>query len=538
MIKKEQLFDIGLLVLLVIAALHFVWGMGNALDIELFDESFTLHSGIRLCLDGFPAASESPLYSLWYYGLHVLQPDTIKLFYVNSQIVTVLPPLLLFVLLRKYAVNAFIAFLIAYVFLLMVGNAYAIPRIGQFALVLMLLSLIGLRFFNDKVRAYTFVAICALVMAFVRPEYFISYSIFMVLWMMEYVKSFKQASVYGYEALAIVLFPIGLITYFGFPLAGGRSFFAFAQHFALHWTQWTHSTLDPWTHWSEIFGQNFCQATSVIGALRCDPVLFFQHIIVNLLNIFPRLIFLSLPATYFWGLIIVNGVIGLVLVMLLAVFIRHLFQQKTQVLQNILANKNVLIASAVFLLPVFISLILIYPRNHYVVIVLCIGLFVGALLAKHSSKQALSHKQNIGFVIVVLLMFGCFPAFPGQSNIAKPNVQTIQIIRLLKITEPVNMLDAEGGFAIYTGDNVKRVVAFNKEGDFDAFLKANKLNMIVSSALINNEPRFKNDAKWHYFLTHFDQYDFVKIAIPHTDRVLFVQKALLPLSTANNVLLR
>ena len=89
------------------------------------------------------------------------------------------------------------------------------------------------------------------------------------------------------------------------------------------------------------------------------------------------------------------------------------------------------------------------------------------------------------------------------------------------------MLDAEGGFNIYAGDNYSKVVEFNKNLPFEQFIQEKKLNMIVESALLRKEPSFKHDPEWHAFLENYSKAGFERLSIPHTDRILFVHKSLL-----------
>ena len=115
-----------------------------------------------------------------------------------------------------------------------------------------------------------------------------------------------------------------------------------------------------------------------------------------------------------------------------------------------------------------------------------------------------------------------------------PNLHTIQFIRSLHITRQVNLLEGEGGFNVYLGNKYNRIAEFSKYGAFNNFMTKNKINMIVYSKNLYHDIRFRNDNEWLSFMHNYTHYGFDRMAIPNTDRLLYVEKNLLTINKSNH----
>ena len=103
--SKQFINDWFVIFILFVSGWKYIYGLEKILDIGLYDESNYLYSGVKLFSNGFPDAESAPLYTIWYYLLSLLQPDIIELYFLNYKILTVLPPILLYILLRKQKVQ-------------------------------------------------------------------------------------------------------------------------------------------------------------------------------------------------------------------------------------------------------------------------------------------------------------------------------------------------------------------------------------------------------------------------------------------------
>ncbi|MGC8660517.1 MAG: hypothetical protein ACP5U1_15735, partial [Desulfomonilaceae bacterium] len=140
--KFRSIFpDLAMLFVIILAGLVYTFRIEQFMDIALYDESVYLHSGISVP-NGFPSAEYAPLYALWYYFLSFLDHDTIKLYYLNYKVMTVLPAVLIFVVLRVNSVSRTVSFFCSCGFLLSAANFATVPKVSHFAILIILSGLI------------------------------------------------------------------------------------------------------------------------------------------------------------------------------------------------------------------------------------------------------------------------------------------------------------------------------------------------------------------------------------------------------------
>src|SRR5918998_5127030 len=241
----------GLAILfLLLAGLKFTYWLPLISDISMPDETYYLIRGVKLVQDGVPLAEDAPLYSAWYYVLSLLQPDRVTLYYLNYQAVTVLPPIFIFFLLRRYGLSTLAGMIISGLFLISAVNFPLMPKASHFALIIILLSLIAATYTKRDTSAILLVCIGALLCSYVRPEFFLTYLLILMLYIMVVVTSRREIRIWReLLGLSAVLSVSALLLYvFGWPAfsssSGGRSFVAFGQHFSLNWVHWSGSDLD------------------------------------------------------------------------------------------------------------------------------------------------------------------------------------------------------------------------------------------------------------------------------------------------------
>jgi hypothetical protein len=98
----------------------------------------------------------------------------------------------------------------------------------------------------------------------------------------------------------------------------------------------------------------------------------------------------------------------------------------------------------------------------------------------------------------------------------------------MHISKPVNILEAEGGFDIYMGDNFVRIGESEKSVGFLEFLKTRKVGMVVVTRLLATDVRFKRDPEWQGFLQKYEDFGFVRVPVPDSETQVIVRKDLLP----------
>jgi hypothetical protein len=186
-----------------------------------------------------------------------------------------------------------------------------------------------------------------------------------------------------------------------------------------------------------------------------------------------------------------------------------------------------LIFFGLFILSGLVSILIIYPENHYILLsgVLTI-VMMSILLTNHDLEQEpIGYKQLLLISLLVVVLAPYFKQ--NREATQKPNLNTIRFIQSLGIHEPVYLLETAGGYDIYLGDNFHRVAEYSKITGFNRFRADHSINMIVVSDTLLNDTRFNNDPEWQRFLTDYRQFGFLQREIPQTDMNLLLLADLL-----------
>ena len=278
--------DLLIAAFVLIAGLKFTSGLENAVGVALYDESNYLDWGVKLRSRGFPPANWAPLYAIWYSFISLFEPDRINLYYLNYRLMTILPPILAYLLLRRNRVPIEISFLVSWFLLVFPANANDSPIVSHFALIVILSTFIAISRIQSLLWTSLFASIGALLASYVRPEYFLTYFLSSLLVIFACIREYKKLDRhYLGSFVAYGLLSGLLLAVLGLPLSGNRSMLAFGQHFSLNWVSWSDSSLNPWTNWQEIVSQNFGSAHSILEAFVENPSAFLRHIYFNLLGL-------------------------------------------------------------------------------------------------------------------------------------------------------------------------------------------------------------------------------------------------------------
>ena len=91
----------------------------------------------------------------------------------------------------------------------------------------------------------------------------------------------------------------------------------------------------------------------------------------------------------------------------------------------------------------------------------------------------------------------------GRDEMALQNKEVIQGIKSLNLSaseknKEIKLLDPDGGYAIFLGDQFKTVRSYSKNSDmtFSYFRNKHSINMIVVSKELLDDERYKNDNEW------------------------------------------
>lgn len=503
-----QRIDVINLAVLIIFSLLFISQIYKSLDITLYDESIYMDRGINLLRDGVPVAQNSSLYSIWYFILSLIQSDPIKLQLLNYGITTIFPSLLLYIFLRIKQVNSSFTLFVSFITLFSTLNFEIVTKPYHFALIFFLILISFIELIKDNNKKLFYMNIGILLISYIRPEFLSLYWLFNLIYIVYLFRNHQPKKLILYMLISSLLIVIIL----GVPpinLNGYRSFFAFGQHFSLNWTTWNNSDIDPWTNWQNITAQNYGSARTVFGAFINNPSMFMRHIITNTLNL-PTVMakFFVLPFSKY------PQITSYTLIGSITLAYSVLTKRKSNTSK--IMNYWLIIP---FLLIVLVSTIVVYPRNHYVIM----AMFLLTIILSIYFDRIITTKNNILLNILYIVLICISPlCFSNISLGNRANVKVIQTIQGIHLKGNINILESEGGYDIYLGDNFHRVPEYDKSINFEDFLKQRNINLIVVTSRLQKDIRFKNDKEWLYFLENYQKFGFSKSVVNNTDIYLLV----------------
>lgn len=535
MLKKiyNFLFDhrINLFIVLIffLAGLKLSQGIANVLDVHLADESTYLSWGKYFPSWGLRPAWNGALYSLWYYCLSLVEPDALNLYYVNAKLLTIFGPLLFYVFLRTIGIPVLPSIIVPFFYLISKANLPVIPKPSHFALMVALVFLIIASKLKSNLWSLAVICIGSLFVSFVRAEFFLSYIIFVGLFIVVIIKrsnadkeSLKKSV---FPAMLLLLVSLVSLSIFGLPFNQARAFMAFGQHFSLNWVKWTNSDMHSWLEWQEIISKNFGDSNTIMQAIKNNPWLFTRHVTANVKNCFSSFFdyffvhynFVlpvsrvgSFSTTY---LRFLEGALLFVLAIIYVVFTSKKWVKNLAA--NFREHKRTIIHSLVFSLPALISIIIVYPRGHYLLF-LAIPFFSVLLMffAKNISEKGIMNNVNI-FLIGILILYMTPTVLNTRSKTRNLNI--IHSLASLNVEKKMNIFFVEPvRYFPYLRNSNYEVYLNSKGKNFFDFVKSNKINVVVVHSSNRVSKKNINEKKWLDFLVNHEVYGFSRMDIPET----------------------
>ena len=519
----------GLGVLIVaLVSWNFTFALEQVLDIALYDESVYLWRGAELATNGFPDAVNAPLYAVWYYILGLFQPDRAELYYLNYKVLNLLPALLFYVFCRTHRVNMLVALLGACLVVTCRGNLQTWPKVSHCAICIILSGLILASCFRRAPLVFGCLGLVSFAVSYTRPEYF---PVSIALVVMSVFADRQTRHKRDYVMLAAVLTVAGFsLAMLGLPVdqGTGRSFVAFRQHFSLIWVAWKGSSLNPWTDSGQIIDDCFGDAGSALQCFRANPVLVLKHILYNLAGLPGAVLNLFLYPSRHWA----EGVryskqLSCHLLALLAFIVIAVRRSSVcRLWASWHCCSCLVIGGSIMLIPPLVSSLFVYPRDHY--LLLLVVPFIGLLLVLARDDGVQPNRQQLFASIGIGAFFILATPDMAASPARFPIRSTISFLGALKPSEDVHLLEAEGGFHFYLNSQWHRVAEYGKRQAFFTFKRRTGINAILLSDRLANDSRFRADNEWLEFLRDPELHGFESTEIPGSNFRLIHKEGLFP----------
>jgi hypothetical protein len=184
------------------------------------------------------------------------------------------------------------------------------------------------------------------------------------------------------------------------------------------------------------------------------------------------------------------------------------------------------------LLSALVSVILIYPRVHYLLIPgVLIAIIAVILLTESVLEKPPVITQLLSYTLALLVFtplgFTSSPPMKDWGTQTHANLEVIRFMSSLNIQKPIKMLEIQGGYCYYLSNNCQWVTVFEKDVNFKQFLANKQINMIVVTAALNSDTKFRDDQEWRSFLKDFQNFGFTALVIPKTKDKLLIHTSLL-----------
>jgi hypothetical protein len=396
-------------------------------------------------------------YYLFLFIVSKFTHNPLGTLFLGYFIISTLAFVSLYFALKKHSQSFFIAFFISTCFLFSDFQLLLVPKLTYLNFIIICLGLFYLDSKKDTFQNYFILSICVLVNAYVaRPEFvwFLAPTVLLTLFshFKHRPKRSQTISLFGLLCSIIVLYWLG-----GGLYPAGYLREIFIQHFFDNYEVWTgkHFDLaDEFGQFNAIYGKvesDFQVFTANSGLLFKHSLYNFKNLILGVLKVFKSTFYdvfvgiFSSKTKYF--IVVVLLILGLIID----------FKNSFKSLKTNLSLPKPLLKFIIWLLlPCLLLVLVIFPREHFVFLLLPFA-FLGLshLLKSISLRQDLFSRLGLA-ALVSAVSFGIFLKFPLKANHPN-NVDFYNFLNYVKLDKPLKMLSNDNFGYLYFGQNFERV---------------------------------------------------------------------------------
>lgn len=541
--KGESRWSILLLgmALIAITAWFFTSDIYTSVDILFWDEVNYLNSGKQM----FAKFNNQwgPSYAVWFKLLSFFESDTLKLYFLNYRLMTLLPAMALFGLLATSNVRIWIAFSVSLLFLFAQINLPVWPKISHYVVFVFLMGMIVMRFLPTTFVKLAFMSLVSLFIAFSRPEFYLTYLSILGLSVLALIFDSTSRNLKVFlPAVAMIGLSFLVQLVIGNPLfnfQGDRSALAFAQHFMLNYFEWNGIDQDFWITWMSYYESEFGNASSLKEAFAKNGDLFIQHVTCNIQG------YVTSGYRLFSDVMLPEKIVALplaarmlVLVLGGAISITILGKKKylETLTNNLQRNMLIVLLLLLFVGPSLIACVLIYPREHYMFLHVPIVILIACLMF---FSQPTSNKPTIWLNTIPALGFLalCWCIMPSTKGYdyfdlwrkenSQANLKTVEKLRAYNFSAPVRIIENEGGINLFLSNNYTWIRGFMKDRPWVDYIAAEQVNMVYVTPSLEKYPTLQQDTTWPDFKQHPEKYGFREIRTGEHQPYLLISENLL-----------
>jgi hypothetical protein len=458
MLKKLNGFlesrNVQTILLFVIILAYYFYSFGKV-DIVSSEDDVHLFSALNLSL---------PLQNFGNFGYYIflwlvskVTSNALITMFLSYFLLAVMAYVSLFLLLRKYLDSFFIAFFISTCFLFSDYQLLLVPKLTYLNFIFICLALYFLDFRRYAFQNYFILSVCVLANAYVaRPEFGWFLVPVVLLMLFSHFKHIPKVS----QTLSLVAFFLVIVLLF--RLAGGiypSGYLKeiFIQHFFDNYEVWTGKHFD--------LADEFGQFNSIYGKVEFDfqvftanPELLLKHSLNNFKNLVVGVlkVFKSTFYDVFVG-VFSNKTKYFILVLILILGLIIDFKNSFKTLKTNLSLPKPLLKFIIWLLlPCLLLVLVVFPREHFVLLLLpFVFLGLGHLLKSIKLRQNLF--SRVSFLLILLTVFvGIIMKFPIKTNHPN-NVDFYNFLNKIKVEKRLKILSNDNFGFQYFDQNFERI---------------------------------------------------------------------------------
>jgi hypothetical protein len=466
--------------------------------------------------------------------LGAIEPDPVGLYTFNWVVLQLGLVALLYALSRRSGAPRLAAGLVTIAWSLS-HTVTVWPFNVYFSTAILALGALATTFTKDGLSAVTVLAIAAAAASFVRPELAVPgmpLAAIAIVWSLARGLRSRRPRALG-AALGIGATVAVLAGIFGSPLGGGRSYFAFQQHYALNRVEAHALDLNPWSAYPPIVSASFPHARSIGEAALENPAAFAWHVERNARLLLDRLAWFWAVDDYVPRALRIAVASGAGAVLVAGAF--ALARRRRAVPPRLLGWLAIWIPVGASFAA---AMLLIRPRDHYFV---PFGFFASATLA--SACGALSRRPRraaplvsaAGLAAAILFLAllptyrrGALPSLTEPRRTSRPEDwdgrNTVEALRALGLRGERVILETSFSRAVYARLPFRWIPAGTKDRPFSELLRQHDVDVVIVTPYLRDDARYRDDPEFRSFLADDgDHLGFVLTRVPRSPTLIAVR---------------
>jgi hypothetical protein len=320
-----------------------------------------------------------------------------------------------------------------------------------------------------------------------------------------------------------------------------RDVFAFGQHFAINYIRWNGLNQELWRDWVPYFEQNFEDKGSLISSGLTNVPMFAKHIFANIIGLLNKVLQNIADSVMFgriFNLPLWIKIIVLAGFLSVSIFIGRSMKSLIHFLWTS-EHGFLLMVFLFFAAPSYVACVLIFPREHYILLQMPFYLafiaFIFFLVFKNSGGFQLNLIAILFLGVFVLLFIPnkerltYFDFF--QNRTETPNNRALEQLRSYKYERyskenKLQMLENEGGLSVYTmkEEVLSNIPLYNTDSlTFFEFMDKSNIELIYVTPSIISDPILKTYPFWEEFINNPEEFNFKKLPIEGIDPYFLIK---------------